>query len=186
MPPASSPSMPRASCSPAQACLLPVGRRPPPILSLRECSPPSPALRLCFRACRPLRIMRPSPSAVRRVRIVATSALASPNGGFTPSGATGLLAVSANQAFLVDAFPPATDTATSNLLWSVLTVTGQAGTLSVPAGSFTLQPSASSDPVAGEAAVISNVAVQNSQRSHHHPYLQRRAHPHLRRASPSP
>ena len=99
----------------------------------------------------------------RRVRIVATSALASPTGGFTPAGATGLLAVSANQPFLVDSFPPATDTATSNLLWSVLTVTGQPGTLSVPAGSFTLQPSASSDPVAGEAAVISNVAVQNAQ-----------------------
>jgi hypothetical protein len=99
----------------------------------------------------------------KRVRIVATSALATPTGGFTPSGATGLLAVSANQPFLVDAFPPATDTATSNLLWSVLTVTGQPGTLSVPTGSFTLQPSASSDPVAGEAAVLSNVAVQNAQ-----------------------
>jgi hypothetical protein len=99
----------------------------------------------------------------KRVRIAANSALTAPNGGFTPAGATGMLAVSANQPFLVDAFPPATDSNTGNLLWSVLTVTGQAGTLSLPAGSFQLQPSASSDPTSGEAAVVSNASVQNTQ-----------------------
>jgi len=99
-----------------------------------------------------------------RVRIVATSALATPNGGFTPTGATGLLAVGANQSFLVDAFPPVADPGISgNLLWTVLTVTGQTGTLSVPSGSFQLQPSVSTDPVTGEAAILSNVTVNNTQ-----------------------
>jgi len=104
-----------------------------------------------------------SPVAVsgKRVRIVLNSSLSSPSGGFTPAGATGLLAVSVNQAFLVDAFPPHSDP-DGKLLWAVLTVTGQAGTLTVPPGSFTLQPSATADPVTGEAAVLSDVTVQNA------------------------
>jgi len=111
----------------------------------------------------------------KRVRIAPTTALSSPNGGFTPAGATGMLAVSANQPFLVDAFPPPTDPS-GNLLWSVLTVappagatnqstttvTGQAGTLTLPPGSFTLLPSATADPVTGEAATLSDVTVQNA------------------------
>ena len=102
----------------------------------------------------------------RRVRLASTSALTgavskgSSNGGFTPAGTTGVLAVSAGQAFLVDAFPPATDAPSGNLLWSVLTVTGQAGMLSLPAASVQLQPSNSSDPVTGEAAVISGIEVK--------------------------
>ena len=95
----------------------------------------------------------------KRVRIAAKLALSSPNGGFTPAGATGMLAVSANQPFLVDAFPPASDSSSRNLLWSVLTVNGEAGILSVPDGSFELRPSASSDPATGEAALISDVTV---------------------------
>ena len=44
-----------------------------------------------------------------------------------------------------------------NLLWPVLTVTGQAGTLSLPAGNdnFELQPADTSDPATGEAAIVS-------------------------------
>jgi hypothetical protein len=98
----------------------------------------------------------------KRVRIAAIASLASPQGGFTPAGATGILPVSANQAFLVDAFPPQTDAA-GNLLWSVLTVTGQAGTLMTPPGSFELQPSASADPATGEAVVLSDVTVKSVQ-----------------------
>lgn len=98
----------------------------------------------------------------KRVRIVAQTSLASPTGGFTPAGATGLLAISAYQSFLVDAFPPSTDPS-GNLLWSVLTVTGQAGTLSLPVGSFQLQPSATADPFTGEAVILSTVTVQNVQ-----------------------
>jgi len=99
-----------------------------------------------------------------RVRIAATTSVAAPNGGFTPTGSTEMLAVSANQPFLIDAFPPAADPGIAgNLLWSVLTVSGQAGSLSVPGGGFQLQPSVSTDPVAGEAALLSGVTVQSTQ-----------------------
>ena len=101
----------------------------------------------------------------KRLRIAPTVALtgsgnATTNGGFTPTGATGALATSLNQPFLVDAYPPANDTSISgNLLWSVLTVTGQAGVLSVPSGSFVLQPSVTADPLAGEAALVASSEV---------------------------
>jgi hypothetical protein len=101
----------------------------------------------------------------KRVRIAPTVALTAANGGFTPQGATGALSVSVKQPFLVDAFPPATDPNSGNLLWSVITVTGQAGTLSIPAGSFQLQPSASADSAAGEAAIVSSATVNGTTTS---------------------
>ena len=100
----------------------------------------------------------------KRVRIAPLIALTgtgpgvtSPNGGFTPSGATGALAASINQPFLIDAFPPVADpNINGNLLWTVLTVTGQTGTLSIPSAitAFQLMPSATADPVAAEAAIV--------------------------------
>ncbi|HTX77635.1 MAG TPA: putative baseplate assembly protein [Terracidiphilus sp.] len=107
----------------------------------------------------------------KRLRIAPTVALsgsgqASVNGGFTPAGAAAALAASLNQPFLVDAYPPVTDPAISgNVLWSVLTVTGQAGILSVPAASLQLQPSASADPATGEAAVVLSSAVNGATTS---------------------
>ncbi|MGB6686556.1 MAG: hypothetical protein WBE76_01800 [Terracidiphilus sp.] len=99
----------------------------------------------------------------KRVRIVSTTALNGTNGGFTPAGGTGALAAGINQPFLVDAFPPTADPSIGgNLLWTVLTVTGQAGTLSVPSGSILLQPSATGDPVAGEAALVSSATVNGA------------------------
>jgi len=121
----------------------------------------------------------------KRVRIAPVVALSgtgasisNPNGGFTPAGATDALAASLNQAFLVDSFPPVADPNISgNLLWNVITipppqgpaapvsqssaqpVTGQPGTLSVPAGSFQLLPSTRADPFAAEASVVSSSAV---------------------------
>jgi hypothetical protein len=92
----------------------------------------------------------------RRARIVPTDTHAL----FTPAGATGGLPVSVNQPFLIDAFPPPRDRTSSNLLWSVLTVTGQAGTLSVAPDAFQLQPSANSDAVAGEAAMVTKAEVK--------------------------
>ncbi len=102
-----------------------------------------------------------------RVRIAPQIALTgsgaqTPNGGFTPAGATGALPVSLGQPFLVDAFPPVADAdLKGNLIWTVLTVTGQAGTLSVPSGTgnFQLQPSITGDPVTGEAVVVATSAV---------------------------
>jgi hypothetical protein len=108
----------------------------------------------------------------KRVRIAPLAALTgtgpgvtNPNGGFTPSGATGALAASINQPFLVDAFPPVADPNISgNLLWTVLTVTGQPGTLSMPsaAGAFQLQPSVTTDPATGEAAIVFSSAVNGA------------------------
>jgi hypothetical protein len=99
----------------------------------------------------------------KRVRIVSTTTLNGANGGFTPAGAIGALAAGINQPFLVDAFPPIADPSISgNLLWTVLTAAGQAGTLSVPIGSFLLQPSATGDPVAGEAALVSSATVNGA------------------------
>jgi hypothetical protein len=103
----------------------------------------------------------------KRVRIVPLLALTGTGGkgGFTPSGATGALPVSLGQPFLVDAFPPQPDTNFSgNLLWTVLTATGQAGTLSVPSGTsnFELQPAATGDPLTGEAALVASSTVNGA------------------------
>jgi len=100
----------------------------------------------------------------RRVRIVPQIALTGTggNGGFTPAGASGALPVSLGQPFLIDAFPPVADS--GNLLWTVLTVTGQAGTLSVPSGSsnFELQPSGTADPLTGESVVVATSQVNGA------------------------
>lgn len=110
----------------------------------------------------------------KRVRIVSTVPLSgtvpggtipsgSGAGGFTPAGATGALAASLNQPFLVDAFPPISDPSIKgNLLWQVLTVTGQAGILSVPAASLQLQPSVTADPLTGEAALVTVADVEGA------------------------
>jgi hypothetical protein len=97
----------------------------------------------------------------KRVRIAPLVALSGSNGGFTPTGATGALPVSINQPFLIDAFPPTTDPISGNLLWTVLTTTGQPGTLSVPAApaNFILQPSVTADPLASEATLVSIATV---------------------------
>ena len=104
-----------------------------------------------------------------RVRIASTVTLTGTvpgtksNGGFTPAGATGTLAASINQPFLIDAFPPIGDPSISgNLLWDVLTVAGQQGTLSVPTASFQLLPSVTGDPLAGEAALVTVANVMGS------------------------
>ena len=81
-------------------------------------------------------------------------------GTFTPARQSGGSEAAAGQVFVTGSFPPGTDPATGNLLWPVRTVSGAAGTLSVPAGAFQLVPSAPADPVAGEAAVVQSVAVQ--------------------------
>jgi hypothetical protein len=97
------------------------------------------------------------------VALTGSTASGASTGGFTPSGATGALAVSLNQPFLIDAFPPISDPSISgNLLWSVLTVTGQAGTLSAPLGSEQLLPSVKADSIAGEAALVTVATVMGT------------------------
>jgi hypothetical protein len=94
----------------------------------------------------------------KRLRIAPNNASAT----FIPTGASSGLTVSENQPFLVDAFPPNSDATTGNDLWSVLTVNGQTGILSVAPGAYQLQPSATADPIAGEAATVTSAEVEGA------------------------
>jgi len=95
----------------------------------------------------------------KRLRIAPSNA----NATFVPAGASSGVPASLNQAFLVDAFPPIPDPGGGgNDLWSVLTVNGQAGILSVAPGAYQLMPSATADPVAGEAAMVTDATVEGA------------------------
>jgi hypothetical protein len=88
----------------------------------------------------------------KRLRIQAA------NGTFTRAGQSGSSAAAAGQVFMTGDFPPGTDPATGNLVWTVTTLSGIAGTLSVSSDKFTLQPAAAADPRASEAAVVQGVS----------------------------
>lgn len=77
---------------------------------------------------------------------------------FSPNGSSGYLAVSDGQVFNVSAFPPQSDS-TGLLNWSVTTLSGIGGTLSITAENLQLQPADKNDPIASEAALIDNVEV---------------------------
>jgi hypothetical protein len=81
------------------------------------------------------------------------------SGTFTAAGQSGSLAAAAGQVFVTGSFPPGTDPATGNPLWTVTTLSGIPGTLSAASGDVTLQPAATADPKAGEAAVVQSVSV---------------------------
>jgi hypothetical protein len=75
---------------------------------------------------------------------------------FTPTGSSGGSDAAAGQVFLIDAFPPVIDAA-GDAIWSVITESGVAGTLLIPAASSSpssFLPADSSDPVASEAVII--------------------------------
>ena len=92
-----------------------------------------------------------------------------PSGGsgtFVPAGYAGGSKAADGQVFLTASFPPVADPAIAgNVLWDVTTVSGVPGLLSVPdavpgaADPITLLPSAASDPVVGEAAVVQSAMV---------------------------
>jgi hypothetical protein len=79
---------------------------------------------------------------------------------FIPAGSSGTLQVTDNQIFLVTSFPPTIDPTTKYPSWSVETLAGVSGTLIVAASNMQLQPAATSDASAGEAALVNaaNVA----------------------------
>ena len=79
-------------------------------------------------------------------------------GIFTSAGQPAGSAVPPGQLFVTGSFPPARDTV-GNTSWTVTTLSGVPGQLSVPAGGFRLLPSATTDPQASEAAVVSSVSV---------------------------
>lgn len=76
---------------------------------------------------------------------------------FAPANASDVLPVSDNQVFLVDAFPPATDS-TGLLAWSVHTLSGVSGTLFLAAANLQLLPSDKAAPFASEAALVDLVS----------------------------
>jgi hypothetical protein len=80
-------------------------------------------------------------------------------GTFTRASQSASTTAAAGQVFVTGSFPPGTDPASGNLLWTVTTLSGVPGTLSVPSGMFTLRPAAAGDPQAGEAAVVQGVSV---------------------------
>jgi len=77
--------------------------------------------------------------------------------GFVPQGASGTLAVSDGQIFLVEAFSPGTISA--NDIWRVTTLSGVPGALTVAAANITLLPADKNDAAVSESAVISRTAV---------------------------
>jgi hypothetical protein len=82
---------------------------------------------------------------------------------FVPTGNAGGSEATGGQVFVVDAFPPASDPANpENMLWSVETLSGVQGSLSVPpATTVQLQPCQPKlDATVGEAAVVQSVEVK--------------------------
>jgi len=89
-----------------------------------------------------------------RLRLSATTGAT-----FVPDGSSGSVDASANQSFLVDAYPPSADSS-GNSLWTVLTLSNIAGTLFIPSGeSFILLSADKDDPLVSEAALVGTVDV---------------------------
>lgn len=83
-----------------------------------------------------------------RMQVISGSAAV-----FIPDGATGSLAVTDLQIFLVNAFPP------QGPDWRVLTLNGISGGLQAVASNVVLMPAEKGDPATSESAVISTVSV---------------------------
>jgi hypothetical protein len=81
------------------------------------------------------------------------------NAAFVPAGSTASVPATDQQVFLIDSFPPETDQS-GNVIWSVIKVSGISGSLTIPstAKAAHLLPSATTDPVAGEAAIVQSAA----------------------------
>ena len=105
-----------------------------------------------------LEIAEGQPLGVSGMR-VRLQVLPSAGATFTPDGASAGLAVSDNQIFFVDAYPPATDMATGKPLWTVLTTSNVAGSLIVDDKYVELLPANPGDPVTGEAVVAGTLNV---------------------------
>ena len=82
------------------------------------------------------------------------------NAIFTPENSSGTLAVANNQVFLITSLPTTIDATTQQPQWSVQTLSGTGGTLIVAPSNMQLQPSATSDPTAGEAAMVNATSVK--------------------------
>jgi hypothetical protein len=95
----------------------------------------------------------------KRLRLQVANLASVPAGsqpGFVPDGSTaGSQPLSDGQTFLVDAFPPQPSSNLVDLLWSVLTTDGVAGTLQISNTNVLLVPADKNDAATGESAIIS-------------------------------
>jgi hypothetical protein len=95
----------------------------------------------------------------KRLRLQVANLASVPAGsqpGFVPHGSTaGSQPLSDGQTFLVDAFPPQLSSNLVDLLWSVLTTDGVAGTLQISNTNVLLVPADKNDAATGESAIIS-------------------------------
>jgi len=92
-----------------------------------------------------------------RLQVAATFSPSSDSAaGFVPDGATGSLPLAPGQIFLVDAFPPTPASGITDMLWSVITTDGVAGTLEINTANVLLIPADKNDPVVGEAVTINS------------------------------
>ncbi len=91
----------------------------------------------------------------KRVRLQVTSGTLAI---FAPANSSGFLPVADNQVFLVNTFPPTVD-ASGVPAWSVTTLSGVAGTLSIGAENLELLPAGVKDTPVSEAALVNVVSV---------------------------
>jgi hypothetical protein len=94
----------------------------------------------------------------KRVRLKIT---AGSSAIFVPANSSASLAVTSDQEFLVDSFPPVADPPSGSVIWEVLTTSSIAGWLVVD-GSIQLSPADKDDPVVGESAVVSVASVSGN------------------------
>lgn len=101
----------------------------------------------------------------QRLRLQVVNLAVQPPGtqpGFTPEGAVGSKPLADGQILLIDAFPPQVTSNFVDLLWSVLTTEGVAGTLRISVANLLLIPADKNDPVVGEARTISQTSPAGS------------------------
>src|SRR5579871_3647002 len=78
--------------------------------------------------------------------------------GLVPDHSSNSLAVTSGQIFIIEAFPPATDT-TGALNWKVSTTNGVAGSLYPESSTYQLIAADTKDPVVSESALINQTTV---------------------------
>jgi hypothetical protein len=99
---------------------------------------------------------RPAGLSGKRLRL---KVLPSAGATFTAAHSTAALGVTDYQIFLVDAYPPEIDPNSNLPAWTVLTLSGVAGTLVINDEFVELLPADKNDALTGEAVVVSTVSV---------------------------
>jgi len=78
---------------------------------------------------------------------------------FVPAGSSGLVPVTDNQVFLVEAFPPPLDPVAQQPSWTVTTMAGIDGSLIAAIDNISLLPADKNDPYLSEACVVNSTSI---------------------------